>query len=590
MVIEKNYIKKISIDISLRDVNKAMRLKGSSSNLAHAFLIPAISEVLDQFSSEIDQNQFIQIERLDLDINSSDGNLESSSFLLQFKSSLYQLIKDQLLNLKNQTGFESQDQFLKMLSETSISTKESGFSEADHSNFLKSDQLDSDRRLLHTFVYFLKFGNLPWWISSTKALSSAFEETNLLKMLRENRESALHFLPALLTEQNVSTRLVFQFSARFIQELLFLLSDVWSEVQAFDLPYFDRLFTEVLDREKRQVFLLELIRIQTSKSQVVEVDLKELSRSVEQVLGIQMKVGRLHKVEKMNSLDMLLVLAIHLESSGLKRIPSILERIEQFLDQTEQKGASPSISDLPTANTALDELVSDDQWSLHTAENVNNEVGALEKQAKDEEFTAETEEKRAREEPKTMPRPLRNSNQELVGDENFDLLKQAGQKGMAVENAGLILLNPFFKHLFNNCGLLDEEQKITDPTLAVHTLHYVATSQECAADYALLFEKYLIGLPMGMPIDRERPLSEHIKKEVGLMFEALKQNWTIMSGSSNALIQNEYLKRNGKLFIDSDTHRLVVKREAIDLLIDKIPWTISMVRFPWKKEMLYTDW
>jgi hypothetical protein len=35
---------------------------------------------------------------------------------------------------------------------------------------------------------------------------------------------------------------------------------------------------------------------------------------------------------------------------------------------------------------------------------------------------------------------------------------------------------------------------------------------------------------------------------------------------------------------------LIVERKAQDVLLEKLNWNISLVKFPWKKELITVEW
>ena len=160
-----------------------------------------------------------------------------------------------------------------------------------------------------------------------------------------------------------------------------------------------------------------------------------------------------------------------------------------------------------------------------------------------------------------------------------------------VKNAGLILLHPFLKQFFNSCGFLDKENKIIKPTEAVHLLHYVATKKEQQFESSLVFEKFLCNIPIQSSIERNIVLGDELKEKSEELLKAVLQNWAVLKNSSNDLLRNEYLQREGKLDLTKDNPTLTVERKTQDILIDtKLPWNISMSKLPWMKELIITNW
>ena len=172
-----------------------------------------------------------------------------------------------------------------------------------------------------------------------------------------------------------------------------------------------------------------------------------------------------------------------------------------------------------------------------------------------------------------------------------DVMPLDVSNGLFVDNAGLILIHPFLKHFFKQAGLLSEDEKsLTDPFLAVHLLHFIATGREQDFEHTLLFEKYLVGLPFEEIVPRNIQISDNLKSEVASLLEAVKENWEPLRETSNQGLQETFLVRSGKLMNLSEHPRLVIERKTVDILLEKLPWSMSLVHFPWIDKLLYVEW
>ena len=159
-----------------------------------------------------------------------------------------------------------------------------------------------------------------------------------------------------------------------------------------------------------------------------------------------------------------------------------------------------------------------------------------------------------------------------------------------VNNAGLILIHPFLKQLFENCKLLHKNNTINDPEVAAHLLHYIATAKEQDYEHEMLFEKFLCNIPANQTINRNITLSEELKNHSNEMLQAVLENWSIMKDSSVALLQNEYLQRPGKIMLSEDHPKIIVERKTQDILLDKIAWNLGIVKLAWKNKIIFVDW
>jgi hypothetical protein len=171
---------------------------------------------------------------------------------------------------------------------------------------------------------------------------------------------------------------------------------------------------------------------------------------------------------------------------------------------------------------------------------------------------------------------------DLVNDQIFD---------QYIDNAGLILIHPFLKHLFDTCHLLDKNNEISNPEVAAHLLHYLATGREQDYEHSMIFEKFLCNMPTNQPIDRNILLPEKYKTEAREMLRSVLINWDKMKNSSVELLQNEFLQRPGKITLkDDESPKIIIERKTQDILLDNLSWNISIVKLAWKKRIIYTDW
>jgi hypothetical protein len=182
-------------------------------------------------------------------------------------------------------------------------------------------------------------------------------------------------------------------------------------------------------------------------------------------------------------------------------------------------------------------------------------------------------------------------------DETFDQNNTAVHdevilnSGQYIKNAGLILIHPFIKTFFEYCSLLHPEtMELTDPELAAHLLHYIATGKTNAPEYDMAFEKFLCNIPMNQTINRHIKLSRKLKTQAKNVIESVQHNWGPMKNSSAALLQNEFFQRPGKLVVTDYDYTLTVERKTQDILLEKLAWGIGLVKLPWKEKFIFVNW
>ncbi|MCX8533023.1 contractile injection system tape measure protein [Chryseobacterium luquanense] len=181
-------------------------------------------------------------------------------------------------------------------------------------------------------------------------------------------------------------------------------------------------------------------------------------------------------------------------------------------------------------------------------------------------------------------------------DENSNILSHKDENsnqddGQYIQNAGLILIHPFIKTLFEYCDLLHPKtHQLIDPESCAHLLHYIATGKTNAPEYDMTFEKFLCNIPINQTINRHIKLSRKHKTQAKNVIESVQHNWNPMKKSSVALLQNEFFQRSGKLVASDHDYTLTVERKTQDILLDKLGWGISMIKLPWQEKFILVNW
>jgi|GEM_PF-2791659 len=165
-----------------------------------------------------------------------------------------------------------------------------------------------------------------------------------------------------------------------------------------------------------------------------------------------------------------------------------------------------------------------------------------------------------------------------------------------VDNAGLVLVSPFLPHLFRELGLsrVDDTGKThLDPepaTRAVHLLQYLVDGRTSAPEPLLVLNKILCGLSVPTPVPSGIDLTEREQSLCDRLLKALIANWTIIANTSVAGLRETFLQREGRLEQLDDRWKLQVQRKTLDVLIDQVPWSISILTHPWMPQPLYVSW
>jgi hypothetical protein len=194
--------------------------------------------------------------------------------------------------------------------------------------------------------------------------------------------------------------------------------------------------------------------------------------------------------------------------------------------------------------------------------------------------------------PDTSPeKPLRKTIEQKKSDHVEDSSTTAEEE-IFVPNAGLIILHPFLKSFFKNLGLLDEDQFIDTERhqKALWILHYLATGKKQAAEHELVFAKILCGYPLHMPVETDILLSERETAEAEDLLSDTIRQWEILQNTTADGLREAFLQRNGKFYRQTDKQYLLMESHSIDVLLDHLPWNISVIKLPWMQDVLWVEW
>ena len=163
---------------------------------------------------------------------------------------------------------------------------------------------------------------------------------------------------------------------------------------------------------------------------------------------------------------------------------------------------------------------------------------------------------------------------------------------LAINNAGLILVWPYLQAFFTGLELMHENAFTTDrmATKAVHLLHYLVFASEEGDETQWLLNKLLCGLPISYFVSDEILLSTEEKEECDNLLEVLIKNWSALKKTSPNSLRGTFLQREGLLVRNDNGWTLKIERQGFDILLDRLNWTMSVVKLPWNDYMINTEW
>ncbi|MEM1408573.1 MAG: contractile injection system tape measure protein [Bacteroidota bacterium] len=188
--------------------------------------------------------------------------------------------------------------------------------------------------------------------------------------------------------------------------------------------------------------------------------------------------------------------------------------------------------------------------------------------------------------------PLKPRLNQTVSAAKGNLILPGPGESLETENAGSILLWPYLQMLFKELGLMKEKTFVYPESRlkAVQVLHYLVQGDEVGAEHQWVIFKLLCGVKIRDFVCPEFELSEIEKKECQNLLKSVVRNWAVLKNTSPSGLQNSFLRRPGLLKQDHNGWVLHVHRIAIDVLIDKLSWPISVIRLPWNEYSIHVKW
>jgi hypothetical protein len=307
--------------------------------------------------------------------------------------------------------------------------------------------------------------------------------------------------------------------------------------------------------ESIQIILDKLfLSIKLNKKQFEQISIEQIKKAVSQFLE-----------------------AVPKEIAGKEWIQVVQDRIVNYINQIIK-------SSITIEQTGKSKLPGVDQEEpvVKQAKREEQPFPGIKEIADDDEFL------------KSVSGMTENELYEKIAKSRYDWLdKQQKQDKYYIQNAGLVIVHPFLKHLFKNLELLDEKNNFkgfAEQEKAVHLTQYIATGEEFPPEHLLVLNKILCGMDVSFPIRRDVELTVKEKKECDVLMESVIKHWEVVKNSSIKSIRETFILREGVLVFKQENWSLKVEQKGFDILIEKIPWTISTVKFPWTEYLIFVEW
>lgn len=181
--------------------------------------------------------------------------------------------------------------------------------------------------------------------------------------------------------------------------------------------------------------------------------------------------------------------------------------------------------------------------------------------------------------PAGQPETSQPAEQESTGESN-------------IRNAGMVIIATYAQRLFSILELTKDGQFISEEATqrAVHLLQYAITGATATPEYQLTLNKLLCGIHGGKPIARGIDITDKEKDTIEQMLNGVIAHWKALGKTSIAGLRQTFLQREGSLHFEDDAWHLHIPSATFDMLLDRLPWSFAMIRFPWMEHPLQVTW
>lgn len=176
----------------------------------------------------------------------------------------------------------------------------------------------------------------------------------------------------------------------------------------------------------------------------------------------------------------------------------------------------------------------------------------------------------------------------------MEVLKMSNptKNNVALRNAGVVIINNYIQMLFQRLELTDGRsfKSVENQKKAVKYLQYVITGLPNTDDAYLSLNKVLCGLSVNDKISVEIEITDNDKNLINGLLNAVIHHWPSIGQCSIEGFRGNWFIRDGILSETEDHWQLTVEKRAYDILINRSPFSFSIIKYPWMDKPLHVIW
>jgi len=549
---QRHRIRRQVLELHAPDEDSARRVQPELSRIQRQQLEPIIEECCSELSSP---DRIHRIDLLEIDLGTVDfGHLESE-LPKKLKSVMLKALARQI---------EQQD-----------------------TEARRRDHVPAVTSQLELLAFFAATGALPWWAdySNPRLIPDTLESlldhapdrlADLLRTIVRERSQGLRFvlhsddatmigLLRVLLSASPS-------SASALRQQTEAILGTWSRLPGADIAPI------------RNLFWLALIRYAAADAAATfpasfwqqvfaEIEMQSHDAYVSLVTGIQRAARSSQEKASAQLAPLLGTLFADRRSRAFVKLPAEVQmELAQFLGERSAKATEPPVGEQAYPPT-------------DRSGEVESSAGPDKLESSDVSETRDSLSPASR--PDTANEPHRRFRQAEHLDLDF-----GDADTVYIENSGLVLLWPFLPRFLERLQLV-EEGKFKDSFAqhrAVGLLQHLVTEDPSPPEYQTTLNKVLCGLDPGELLEFGSPVTETETEECATLLSSVIAQAPILHDMSIAGFRGSFLLRKGLLSARDGVWLLRVERETYDVVLDRFPWSVNWVRFPWMEVPLGVEW
>ena len=560
-------IHKQVLDIELSDNNDTYNLQNRVRDVFNDSLLSIIEQQLDELTPN---GELLKIDKLEIDLGRFDIGFDFERLL---KDQLEKVFRESLVPIKQEI--------------------KSGTKKGIHKNVSNNSELvwtnnREEESAMESLLFFLERGYFPWSSSSLASTGITSEwKTDLIDAVLEDKADVLHnWIRRRIDVLSIRQRVLSHFSLDQIKKLI-------------EIPFLTELN---LSQQSISVLLHEIESISDGTLKLTKQKEKAILWYLFFILSKIQSSDRRKYLLLPTLIRALIMESPSFQINGKKFFDEVRgngEGIQQLLAQFSElrievnklKDELPPIFDVDVKPIKEKKLVSLERWF---AENKSieqlNELLPL----KTNEWYSNWVEyikKVGQEEMKSEPFL---DKEDLIIEELNTMEKESHteENGISVTNSGLILLAYFLPYLFDHLGWLDEDRQLREDAQkkALSASQFLITGKEEVDESLLPLNKAILGIELESALANDYALTKEEKEECEKLLHNVILQWKALGNTSIEGLRQAFLQRNGILHEREDGFLLRVEGKSLDVLIDRLPWSIGIIKTAWMNKIMTVEW